>query len=106
VLGTLDYLAPELIRGEQATTSTDLYAFGCLVFECLTGEPPFGGKSLYEVGVAHLEEPPPDPLTLRPDLPQAVGWATLQALEKNPTRRPTSATAYATMLRVAAREFR
>jgi serine/threonine-protein kinase len=104
VLGTLDYLAPELIRGEQATTSTDLYAFGCLVFECLTGEPPFGGKSLYEVGVAHLEEPPPDPCVMRPDLAQAVGWATLQALEKNPARRPTSATAYATMLRVAARE--
>jgi serine/threonine protein kinase len=103
VLGTLDYLAPELIRGERATTSTDLYALGCLVFECLTGDPPFAGKPMYEVGLAHIEEPPPDPSAIRPELPAVLSWATLQALEKDPARRPTSATAYATMLRVAAK---
>ena len=104
VMGTLDYLAPELIRGEPATTSTDLYALGCLVFECLTGGPPFAGKPMYGLGVAHLEEQPPDPRTIRPDLPTSLAWAVLQALEKDPARRPTSATAYAMMLRVAARE--
>jgi serine/threonine protein kinase len=104
VVGTLDYLAPELIKGEQATTYTDLYALGCLVFECLAGTPPFAGKPLYEVGLAHLEEPPPDPCAIRPDLPRSLGWVVLQALEKDPARRPTSGTAYAMMLRVAARE--
>jgi serine/threonine-protein kinase len=106
VLGTLDYLAPELIRGEQATTASDIYALGCLVYECLTGVPPFAGKPMYELGVAILEEPPPDPSEVRPELPKALSWAALQALEKDPARRPTSATAYATMLRVAARETR
>jgi serine/threonine-protein kinase len=104
VMGTLDYLAPELIRGEQATKETDLYALGCVVFECLIGSPPFAGKPIYEVGIAHLEEPPPDPSELRPELPKTLGWAALRALEKDPARRPTSATAFATMLRVAARD--
>jgi serine/threonine-protein kinase len=103
-MGTLDYLAPELIRGEQATKETDLYALGCVVFECLIGSPPFAGKPIYEVGIAHLEEPPPDPSELRPELPKTLGWAALRALEKDPARRPTSATAFATMLRVAARD--
>ena len=75
VMGTLDYLAPELIRGEQATKETDLYALGCVVFECLIGSPPFAGKPIYEVGIAHLEEPPPDPSELRPELPKTLGWA-------------------------------
>jgi serine/threonine-protein kinase len=103
VLGTLDYLAPELIKGELATTATDIYALGCLVFECLTGDPPFASKPMHELGIAHLREPPPDPGTMRPELSASMCWAVLQALEKDPARRPTSATAYATMLRVAAR---
>jgi len=101
VMGTLDYLAPELIRGEQATTATDIYALGCVVFECLIGSPPFAGKPIYEVGIAHLEEQPPDPSALRPELPAALGWALVQALAKDPARRPPSATGYAMMLRVA-----
>jgi serine/threonine protein kinase len=55
-VGTLDYVAPELIRGDAATPATDVYALGCVVFERLTGEPPFGGRTLFEVGAAHLEE--------------------------------------------------
>jgi serine/threonine protein kinase len=103
VMGTLDYLAPELIRGEPASAASDIYALGCVVFESLTGGPPFGGKSMFELGVAHLDEPPPDPCDVRPDLPKFLGWAVLRALEKDPANRPTSGTAYATMLRVGAR---
>jgi serine/threonine protein kinase len=103
VMGTLDYMAPELIRGEHASTQTDLYALGCVVFECLAGSPPFAGKAIYEVGIAHLEEPPPDLTVIRPDTPSTLAWAVGQALEKDPARRPTSATAYAMMLRVATR---
>src|SRR5437016_4700915 len=68
VMGTLDYLAPELIRGEAATPSTDIYAFGCVVYECITGAPPFGGKSLFEIGTAHLNISPPDPGETRPEV--------------------------------------
>jgi serine/threonine protein kinase len=102
VMGTLDYLAPELIRGEPATAATDIYALGCVVCECLTGEPPFGGKSLFEVGSAHLNDPPPDPCEARPELPASAGWAALKALEKEPAGRPPTATAYASLLHVAA----
>jgi len=103
VMGTLDYLAPELIRGEQAAPASDIYALGCLMYECVTGAPPFGGKSLFELGTAHLSEDPPDPLELRPALPASVSWALLRALEKEPARRPPTATAYASLLNVAAR---
>ena len=102
VMGTLDYLAPELIRGERAGPASDIYALGCLVFECLAGKAVFSGKGKLAVGIAHLEEPPPDPCQNRTDLPASLSWAVLQALEKDPARRPPSATAYATMLRVAA----
>ncbi len=102
VMGTLDYLAPELIRGEPAGPASDIYALGCLVFECLAGKAVFSGKGKLAVGIAHLEEQPPDPCENRVDVPSSLSWAVLQALEKDPARRPPSATAYATMLRVAA----
>jgi len=102
VLGTLDYLAPELIRGLPAGPASDLYALGCVVFECLAGAPPFAGRSLLEVGVAHLQEEPPDAAAGRADLPPMLSWAVSQALRKDPGRRPTTATAFARMLRVAA----
>lgn len=99
VVGTLDYLAPELIKGEPATALTDIYALGCTVFECVTGATPFGDKTLFQVGLAHLEEPPPDPATKRPDLPPELGRAILTALAKEPEQRPQSAGAYVSILR-------
>ena len=101
VMGTLDYLAPELIRGEPATPLTDVYALGCVAFESVTGKAPFADKSLFQVGIAHLEEPPPDPSEDRPDLGPGVAAALLTALEKDPAARPPSAGAYAELLRAA-----
>jgi serine/threonine protein kinase len=101
VMGTLDYLAPELIRGEEATPATDIYALGCVIFECLTGEPPFAGMSLFEVGSAHLSAEPPDPCARVPDPPPGLGWAAQRALAKDPGERPPTATAYASLLHVA-----
>ncbi|HEY4347095.1 MAG TPA: serine/threonine-protein kinase, partial [Gaiellaceae bacterium] len=60
LLGTVHYLAPELIEGHEATRASDIYALGCVLFECLAGEPPFTGTSPAEIGFAHLVEPPPD----------------------------------------------
>jgi len=101
VMGTLDYLAPELIRGDEATAASDIYAFGCVVFECLAGEPPFARKSLFEVGAAHLAEEPPDPCAGLPNAPPSLGWAAQRALAKDPSERPPTATAYASLLHVA-----
>jgi len=97
VLGTLDYLAPELVRGQPATPASDLYALGCVAFECLAGHPPFSDRSLFGVGTAHLEEEPPDP-----PAPVEVSWALTRALQKNPADRPPTATTYAHLLRAAA----
>jgi serine/threonine protein kinase len=106
VMGTLDYLAPELIRGEPATQLTDVYALGCVAFECIVGRAPFADKSLFEVGLAHLEEQPPDPCAERPELPAGFGAALLAALEKDPAQRPSSAGAFADGLRAAFEEGR
>jgi serine/threonine protein kinase len=98
VLGTLDYLAPELIRGGDATAASDIYALGCVAFECLAAKPPFGDRSLFGVGTAHLEDDPPDP----PATPE-VSHALLSALAKDPSGRPPTATMYSHLLRAAAR---
>jgi serine/threonine protein kinase len=102
VLGTLDYLAPELIRGQPAAPASDLYALGCVLFECIAGAPPFAGRGILRVGMAHLEEEPGDPAAARGDLPPEVSWTVRQALAKDPGRRPPTGTALARMLRLAA----
>ena len=102
LMGTVDYLAPELIRGGEATRASDLYALGCVIHECLAGMPPFAGAGVLGVARAHLEQTPPDLVELRPDLPPTLPAAVRVALEKDPARRPPTATAFATMLRVAA----
>ena len=98
VLGTAEYLAPELVRGERATPATDVYALGCMVCECLTGRTPFSDKTLAQIVIAHLDEDPPDPSVERPDVGPELGRAVLAALEKDPARRPPSAGAYASLL--------
>jgi serine/threonine-protein kinase len=100
-IGTALYLAPELIEGGEPSQAGDLYALGCVLYECLTGEPPFTGRSAAELCFAHLVEPPPDPRLRRPDLSADVALALLTALEKDPSLRPTSATALGRMLHLA-----
>jgi serine/threonine protein kinase len=96
VSGTADYLAPEVIRGTPATAASDIYALGCLAYECLAGAAPFAGRPVAEAIVAHLEtEPPP--------LASPLSDGVLQALAKDPLERPPTATAYALMLRVSLR---
>jgi serine/threonine protein kinase len=96
VSGTVDYLAPELIRGGVATTASDVYALGCVAYECASGAPPFADKPVAEAVIAHLQEAPPP-------LASPIGEAILQALAKEPEQRPPTATAYALMLAVSLR---
>jgi serine/threonine-protein kinase len=101
VIGTLDYLAPELIRGDPATPSSDVYALGCVAYECVVGKAPFAEKTFFEIGLAHLEEAPVDPRERRPELPEALAAAILAALEKEPSSRPASAAAFADLMTAA-----
>jgi serine/threonine-protein kinase len=102
VMGTLDYLAPELLRGSEATGASDIYALGCLAYECTAGRAPFADTSMFDLASAHLNVEPPDPRTNRPDAPEGLSWAILQALAKEPEKRPPTATAYAHLISFAA----
>jgi serine/threonine-protein kinase len=104
MVGTVDYVAPELIRGERASAASDVYALGCVTYECLVGHPPFADKSVLRVSVAHLNEEPPDPRPERPDLTRELGSAVLRALAKDPAARPRTPLVYAHMLDIARRE--
>ena len=104
ILGTVGYLAPELIRGEPASPLSDLYALGCVLYQCLAGTLPFAGRSVLRTGRAHLEEAPGDPAAGRADVPPALSWTVRQLLAKDPAERPPSAATLGRMLRLAAAE--
>jgi serine/threonine protein kinase len=101
-VGSLDYMAPEQIRGEEVTAATDVYALGCVMCECLSGAPPFADRQGMRVLWAHLQDQPPDPCVKRTDAPPGLGPAVLTALAKDPAERPPTATAYAQAIRAAA----
>ena len=103
VVGTLDYLAPEVIRGQPAGPPADIYALGCLLYECVAGAPPFGARPFAEAAAAHLSEQPVDPTLARDDLPPTLWDALRHGLAKVPADRPSTATAYALMVRVSAK---
>jgi serine/threonine protein kinase len=93
-LGSLDYMSPEQIRGEDVSPATDVYALGCVMWECLTGAPPFGGRPSMRVLFAHLQEQPPDLSAVRPEISPAAARAVTRAREKEPEDRPAGAAAY------------
>jgi serine/threonine protein kinase len=94
IVGTIEYLAPERIIGQEAGPASDLYALGCAVYEGLVGKTPFGGKGPMGTAFGHLEEAPPDPRVARADLSPAFGAAVLVALVKDPAERPATARDY------------
>jgi serine/threonine protein kinase len=86
-LGTPRYAAPEQAAGRPVDGRTDGYALGCVLYECLTGQPPFPNGSGEAVLLAHLEAPPPQVTTLRPDLPTAIDQVITRAMAKAPGDR-------------------
>jgi eukaryotic-like serine/threonine-protein kinase len=90
--GTFQYMAPEQIRGKPPVSAkSDLYALGCVLFELLTGAPPFGGETPAEVLHKHLKDPPPSLASLVPDCPAAMVQLVKDLLAKDPEQRPTDA---------------
>jgi serine/threonine protein kinase len=90
-VGTLDYAAPEQIQGWPVDARADVYALGCVLFEMLTGRPPFRRDNDYATLYAHMTEPPPAPRSLAPDLPAAFDEIIARALAKSPDDRYPSA---------------
>lgn len=85
-LGTPPYMAPEQIRGDLVDARADLYAFGCMLFECITGQPPFDDTPVSTLR-RHLAERPCAPSELAPDVPSELDELVLRLLEKRPADR-------------------
>ena len=96
-MGTPDYTAPEQIQASTVDRRVDVYSLGCVLHECLTGQPPFRSAREEEVLYAHLQDPPPKVTDLRPDLSPRIDDVVAKAMAKAPEER------YATLRRDAGR---
>jgi serine/threonine-protein kinase len=91
LIGTAAYLSPEQVSGRDATYASDLYAVGCLLYCCLTGEPPFSGSTPVAIAMRHLNDAVLPVRARRPDVPPEFEAVVMRALEKDPGRRFSSA---------------
>lgn len=94
VVGTAAYLAPEQVRGEEATPSSDVYALGVVLYQFLTGRLPYEGSSLAELAIRQQNEKPLSPRTYNSDVPETVSASVMRALEGDKRLRFTSAGAF------------
>jgi serine/threonine protein kinase len=101
-LGSMDYMPPEQIRGETVTGAADVYALGCVAFECVYGRPPFADREGMRVLWAHLQEEPPDLSSERDDVSPEFDRALKTALCKDPAGRPRTSVEYVRRLAEAA----
>jgi len=99
VIGTGDYIAPEQASGRPVVPASDVYGLGCVLFELLTGSPPFSGSGFVDVAMQHIHAPPPALLERRPDVPPRIAAAVERALAKDPEDRFPSMDAFVAELR-------
>jgi serine/threonine-protein kinase len=105
VLGTADYLSPEQARGELLGPSSDLYSLGVVMFEMLTGRPPFVGPTAVSIAMQHASANPPSPRQFQPAIQPALEQLVLRTLQKEPEDRFSSAAEMQQALRACAREL-
>jgi len=98
-LGSLNYMSPEQVRGSEVDARSDVYSFGVSLYEMVTGQLPFQGNSNYSVMSAHIQQPPPPPITVRPNLPKGLNEIILMSMAKEPKDRFQSADAFANALK-------
>jgi serine/threonine-protein kinase len=91
LMGTASYISPEQASGHRATGASDLYALGCVLYECLTGRPPFAGDNPVAVAVQHQRASVPPITSYRADVPAPLQSVVLRALAKSPSERYPSA---------------
>lgn len=91
VVGTAQYLSPEQARGEVVDARSDLYSVGVLLFELLTGQPPFRGDSAVAVAYQHVSALPPAPSSIASDIPESLDRVVMKALAKDPDQRYANA---------------
>ena len=89
-VGTCQYVAPEQILAKELDHRVDVYSLGCLLYECLAGEPPFSRPREEQVLYAHIQDPPPKLTQVRPELPAAIDEVIERALSKEPEERHAS----------------
>src|SRR4051794_562060 len=87
IIGTAHYLSPEQARGEHVDARSDVYSTGCLLYELLTGGPPFSGDSAVAVAYQHVREEPVPPSRIEPDISPALDAIVLKAMAKNAANR-------------------
>jgi tetratricopeptide (TPR) repeat protein len=91
MVGTVTYMPPEQAMGGKVTAKVDLYSLGAMLYEMVTGRPPFVGDDSIAIIGQHINTPPVSPTWHRGDLPPALETLILQLLEKDPDKRPESA---------------
>ncbi|NEM07608.1 Stk1 family PASTA domain-containing Ser/Thr kinase [Geodermatophilus normandii] len=91
VIGTAQYLSPEQARGEAVDARSDVYSLGCLLYELVTGAPPFTGDSPVSVAYQHVREDPRLPSSVNPAIPPELDAIVMKAMSKNPANRYQSA---------------
>lgn len=101
LVGTPNFIAPEVWSSQQVTPATDQYALGVMAFRLLTGRLPFEGTGVFDVGLKHINEPPPSASALRRGLPPEVDAVLKRALAKQPTARYSSVREFAAALKAA-----
>ena len=101
VIGTAQYLSPEQAQGQAVDARSDLYSAGCMLFELLTGKPPFQGDSPVAIAYQHVGEPPTPPSELEPDVPPAYDAVVIHALVKDREGRYQNADDFRTDLQHA-----